>query len=162
MIKNPEESNIKLTDEQKAQLEVVQLRLSNFENEISIANKNLIVVKKEFEKATKDKLYQEETLKGLLETVKTLEEKKDELIEVNNTSITIFNETVAKTKELNESIFNQTTKIVEREKAIAQKEIDLDGKVEDFNIKLTQLLKDQVAVKTAKDAFLKANETITW
>jgi len=65
MITQPENNPIKLTDEQTAQLEEFQLRLTTLTSEIANHTKILKGIKSECDRAVSEKSYQEELLNKL-------------------------------------------------------------------------------------------------
>jgi len=153
MITQPE-SNIKLTDKHLAQIEEGENRLSNLESLITIANRNLKVVKLELERTTKDILLQTEKLTALTLQVET---KSKEL----NSITASYSETLAKLSTLNSEIENKTAQyslksiqLDDRETKIAQKEKQLSEQGEKLG-RETILFNNDKATHNAKVAKLK-------
>lgn len=161
MITAPE-SNIKFTDEQTASIKEAENRLFNLESLISIANKNLKITKTELERNMKDNISQKEILESLQTQISDCEIKKNTIIENHNTALSSFHETIKKNLEIADIHKNKEIEFTERENILSQRELEHNKKVEDFKNESNQLLKEKLAVKTAKEAFLKANESITW
>lgn len=111
---NNDTTTTKLTDNQVAQLEEFKSKLTNLESEISIANKNLIVLKKDIEKTVKDKKYQEELLAEA--TAKAEKAKKE---------ITFLEDDVADLTTTKNNLLDDI-KILDKDAKI--KKIDLDNR----------------------------------
>mgnify|MGYP001586162363 CR=1 FL=1 len=161
MINTPT-GNIRLKLENIQQLAEVEGRLSNLQSEINIATKTLRGTKMECDRAVKEKAYQEELLENLKKDVEKLEQNKKEKGEELRVVVSNSDALNKKTKELTISNSNKDTELNKREKEVLQGEKDLLKKVDDFDVKNIQLLKDQVIIKLAKDAFEKASETVKW
>lgn len=155
-------SNVQLTHEQMQQIDTVQIRLSNIQNEISIHNKLLTGLKSDVEAAIKEKTYQE----GLATDALTKAEFAQKDLEEVNIKVATA-QAIADTLQLNntsaqDSFIEKSKELTDRESALSQSEENFAKKVEDLTTQSNQLLEDQLAVKTAKEAFLKASETIKW
>lgn len=162
MIKETEEENVKLSEEENFKLTEAQRRLHVIQNEISLANKNLQLTSRDSEKAYKEKLYQEELLKNIQDQVEALKREKEEISIRLDADVATLNELLKKIKE-GESVYNIKNKqLNEREEKLNKDEEAHKKNVQDFNNKSSQFLEDQLAIKTAKEAFLKATETVTW
>lgn len=161
MIDSPTE-NVKLTFEQLQQIDVVEKRLSNLQSEIANANKILKGTKSECDRALKEKLYQEELAFNLASQIKELTTSRDNLAKEITLSTQALEDTKKTSKDLSESNYAKTDELLKREQKISQSETEHLLKVEDFNNKYNQLLDDKNAISTAKEAFLKAIETVTW
>jgi chromosome segregation ATPase len=161
MIDNTSDS-VKLTFEQLQQIDATQKRLSNLESEIIIATKTLKGTKMECDRAVKEKLYQEELLvdlNGKIESTKNVLNELSLNVDKNNATLS---ETIKKIDTMNLRYLEKTDELNERERGIKMAENSLNKEIDYFAIKSSQLLEDQFSVKTAKDAFLKATETVTW
>lgn len=153
---------IKLTPEQEASLATYQLRLANLENEISIASRNLRVIKQDTEKIVKEKIYQQE----LYDQAKAQAEKESEKLATINSEVGTAQIELDKITELHKTttlqIEFERKEIADRETVLSASESSLKNEQDYFNIKSSQLLEEQNAVNTAKEAFLKATETVSW
>lgn len=161
MIDTPTE-NVKLTFEQLQQIDVFQKTLANINNEISINTKFLISERAECEKATKETIYQKELLGELETKVESIKIRLKDLGDNLNINRIELEEINKKSQTL--GLVNQT-----RSEELDKKDKDLKINLEEynkeleiFNVKFKELLEDQFSVNSAKEAFLKALETITW
>lgn len=161
MIDSPNE-NVKLTFEQMQQIDIVQKRLSVLESEITSATKILKGTKSECDRAVKEKLYQEELLANIKEVVEQFTVKKDNLVLEIISHTTEIDNLKEKTTQLNKENYDKESDIIARTKDLDNAEYNFNQKVQDFSTKTNQLLEDQLSIKTAKDAFLKATETVSW
>lgn len=161
MIATPEK-NIVLSVEQQNHLNIYQHKLANLESEVVIAGKTLKGIKLETDRFVKERLFQEEQLSEI--------NKKIEVVTQSVFTLTIDHDALQIELSLKKEQLKQTTEdiqvkessLTEREKILSQQEEDHKKKIEDFNKKSSQLLEDQLSIQTAKDAFLKATETVTW
>ena len=161
MIDSPNE-NVKLTFEQLQKIDVVNKQLANLQSEIANAQKILKGTKLECDRAVKEKLYQEELSVGLVEQVKTLTAQKDGLVQEVTDFTTALNTLKEKTNEINKQNYEREAELIARMKDLKSKEDAFNAKVSDFTIQSSKLLEDQLSIQTAKEAFLKATETVTW
>lgn len=155
-------TNVKLKFEQIQQLAEVEGRLSILQNEIDISNKILKGLKKENERAVKERDYQKELEKDLNEKIGLAQNKlkdlnnqiteKEENLKINDIQI----QTIRTTQRIKDE------ELTVREKNLVEIEQTLKKQLDDFNYRFTQLEKDQFAIKMAKEAFLKAIDTIIW
>lgn len=161
MITAPE-SNVKLTDVQKKQLETFRGRLSNIEAEITIAQGTLQVLKDDVVKATKEKKYLLTDVETLTTQVADLQKQKDEhnslIVESQNLLRKQADEHAAadkeytqKKRELSDSSKDLSKKIATHQKNEAV-----------LNDKSKKLSEDRLSVEKAKAAFLKASESVSW
>lgn len=161
MIDTPND-NVKLTLEQMQQIDVVEKRLAVLKNEITISQNLLMGTRMEIDRATKEKEYQEELLFSLQNQVEDFSNKKDILINEINSSIEINDKLKEESAKINNENYIKISEINSRQSELESKEENFNKRMEDFNIKSSQLLEDQLSIKTAKDAFLKATEAVTW
>jgi len=161
MIDTPND-NVKLTLEQMHQIDVVEKRLAVLKNEITISQNLLMGTRMEIDRATKEKEYQEELLFSLQNQVEDFSNKKDILINEINSSIEINDKLKEESAKINNENYIKISEINSRQSELESKEENFNKRMEDFNIKSSQLLEDQLSIKTAKDAFLKATEAVTW
>lgn len=161
MIDTPSD-NIKLTFEQMQQIDVVEKRLAVLKNEITISQNLLIGTRMEMDRATKEKEYQEELLSNLQTQVEDFSKKKDILINEINSSIETNDKLKEESTKINNENYIKISEINSRQSDLESKEENFNKRMEDFNIKSSQLLEDQLSIKTAKDAFLKATEAVIW
>lgn len=157
-----EEENPKFTKEETTQINEAQRRLHVLENEISIATKNLSVTKKDAEKAYKEKIYQENLLSETKDKVRQASEFLNELLDQIRESKEILEKNTELAQKINTENEEKSNLLNQKEKELFDFESDLKSKSEDYNIKLSELSKEQVSISTAKYAFLKATETVTW
>ncbi len=140
MIDNQTDTNNPvLTPEQTKAIEEAKTRLLNLENEISIATKNLKAIKAESERVTKEVVYQNdllnETKSKLAIALVALSETEDKIlaktVELNSLSSDIKNQsTQAESK---------STDLTEREKRIADREIQQNKTLEMLHLKVETL-----------------------
>jgi uncharacterized protein (DUF3084 family) len=149
---NNDTSNIKFTDEQTRQLEEFKTRLSNTETEISIANKNLGVIKKEIEKSTKEKIYQEELLAEITPKVEAkqseLKKAEEDLVNTKGTINKLNKEITEKTLQNNAKIIeleNREIDVIKKEKGLSNREANYEA-----NFKILKKYKDDFDLKVAK------------
>lgn len=150
---NQPENNIKLTDAQLQAIEEVKNRLSNMESEVTIATKNLKVIKQDTEKAIKERAYEEERLDSIVKQIKPLEDKKvelesaiiEKLTELGKINSDIQESTVKhqeKEKELKEReelVLKNEKYLSERKEILDNKDIELNELVKEFNSKVSKL-----------------------
>lgn len=152
MLTQPE-NNITLSSEQSQAIEEVKNRLANIESEVSIATKNLRVIKADSEKAIKDKAYQEE----LLVSVSAQVVEKQSILDNLNSSIneastklsnlqSEINTKVELQAKMNKELKEREEKIEYQEKVLFTKgnlldsyREELEQKNNDFNLKVTKL-----------------------
>ena len=152
MITQPE-SNTKLDESQLKAIEETKTRLINLESEISIATKNLRVIKAETESVTKEHIYQVGLLsdiesklqpkKGELESLEQkIIEKSEELGSLSKESGIIKSQNELKANELND----REAGIVEKEKnvqnslnSLADRRNKLEEDTKVFNSKVAKL-----------------------
>lgn len=124
---NQPDKEIKLSDEQKLAIEKTQTRLSVLETEISIATKNLKVIKGDIEKAVKENLYLEETKVNLSTEVEALKNSKEKL----EVAVKEANDHLAKIKEEDICLKAEQAKTEseqnERENKIREEEKNLEN-----------------------------------
>lgn len=154
--------NVKLTFEQLQQIDVFQKTLANINNEISINSKLLIGQRADCEKATKETAYQKELLSDLETKVDSTKKQLEELSSEVTSSQNLLDENTEKNKSLGVENQSRSEELNQKEKELENKFLEHDTEEKEFNIKFNQLSEDQLSVKTAKDAFLKALETVTW
>lgn len=154
--------NVKLTLEQLQQIDVVQTRLSVLESEITTAQKILKGTKSECERATKERLYQEELINGLKEPLEQLEAKKLELLEEIQIQIGILDKARVESKLLSEDSYTRSAELKEREEKWYEYERGYHAKVDDFNKKLSELEDDKLKLTKAKEAFTEAASLVVW
>ena len=162
MINNDTTSNTKLTLEQLQQIDAVEQKLTGLNTQILVANKNLKVVNNDTLRFAREIDAQKELLASLTTQIETLETKKQQLIADINESITTLDINKKQASEVLSANDAKSGELFEREKIIANKEKDLTKKEEDYNIRHSALLEDQLSIQTAKEAFLKATETVIW
>lgn len=116
---------VKLDSTQTQAIEETKSRLLNLEGEISIANKNLKVLKGEIEKSIKEKVYQNELLQTVSAQVLQAQAKFTEITEANVKaaySVSEINQETAKKTDILNAMESEFRK---REDSIADKEADL-------------------------------------
>lgn len=146
-------NNVKFTAEQTEAVEESKRRLLNLESEISIASKNLKVIKAETEKAIKEKSYQEDLLANINGQVISAQNKFNELNESiikASDSLSSINQEIAKKSDL---IISKEKEFKDREDNLETQEKEnitfnenlnvfakeLSSKEEDFNTKVANL-----------------------
>ena len=154
--------NVRLTMENLQQLAEVEGRLSNLQNEISLATKNLSVINKDVIKAVKEREYQQElitkftdiaTQKGIeLESLKNSVAELSKQSENLNQEAILIKETHSK-KEIN---------LEERENTLKFKEEDQKKNEDDFKVGLLKLKEDRKSLDVVKSAFQEAVKLVTW
>lgn len=155
-------SNTSLTFEQMAQIEETKKRLSNLENEIIIANKNLSVINKDVVKATKEREYQEDLKSGLIIDIEKL--RKEKLI-LENSNLEINSYLEKTTKEIKEAlkdIEDNKASLSLRESAILSSENKIKKDSVNIDEKAQQILEERKVLETAYNAFNEALKTIVW
>lgn len=155
-------ANISLTFEQLAQIETTKSTLSNLENEIKIANKDLGILNKDLIKATKEREYQEELTDKLSEQIL---EKKNELSGLN-ASISQVQESIAifhkQETESRKRLIEDETKLKESQILAESFEKELIEKQEAFKIEAQKQARDREDLDIAFDTFTEALKTIKW
>lgn len=161
MIETPEK-NIVLSFEQQNHLNTFQNKLANLEGEIVKAQKNLKGIKMESERATKEKEYNEELLSEIGSKIEKNQNQLKDIKTEKELNEQALHSHLEQSKTIQQIHTAKTAELTEREKSLFIKEEEHIKKVDDFIKESHQLLKDQLAVKNAQDAFLKASDTITW
>lgn len=155
-------SNTSLTFEQMAQIEETKKRLSNLENEIIIANKNLSVINKDVVKATKEREYQEDLKSGLIIDIEKLSKEKL-ILENSNLEINSYLEkTTKEIKEALKDIEDNKASLSLRESAILSSENKIKKDLVNIDEKAQQILEERKVLETAYNAFNEALKTIVW
>jgi chromosome segregation ATPase len=129
MIDNSNE-NVKLTFEQMQQIDTVQKRLSNIENEVIIAQKNLNVVNKDVLKATREREYQEELISKLNIEIELKTQEKIKLETAVNEMQSYLEEATLKDKELKSEHKTKEIELVQKEHELSEKDKTLCAKEE--------------------------------
>lgn len=149
---NSSDKNPELTFDQLQAMDVVQKRLSNLETEISIAQKNLLIEKKEVVKATKEREYQEELLGKLNAEIPLLEEKKEKL----EIAIKEMEDYLTRASDEDRMFKTEQTKIesehVERENSIREKEIKLMNQSESLRKEVSEFKVEKEKLLDFKEA----------
>lgn len=152
MINTPS-NNIILSIEEQNRVNFLENRLKNFQDEITIAKKQLEDTRIECDKVTKERIYQEElitkaeiklyplvTKVGELE--KEIVDKTDELDHLLNeihTKIVGQETKNTELKDREEKIESQERDLTSREKLITGKNNELINQIDTFDIKVTKL-----------------------
>lgn len=154
--------NVTLTLEQMQQIEEATTRLRNIESEIVIANRNLGIENKEVVKATKERMYQEELLAGLLPKV---EDAKKNLSDINS-SIADGIATLDTIKRDKDAIEKDTAdkriELESRATNIVILEKELKDRKDEYSASAEKLANDQLLVEKAKEAFIAAADSVVW
>lgn len=152
MIEAPEK-NLELTPEQVEKEAIFRQRLQNLENEISIATKNLKVIKADVEKATKEKTYQEEILSNISSNVEEktslfnkinqeLIDKNELLYQINSKISSTSAEQEAKVmslKDREDKVTSWELLLSKKEKKVAESNQLLESHINTHNEKVTKL-----------------------
>jgi len=155
-------SNISLTFEQMAQVEETKKRLSNLENEITIATKNLNVLNKETLKATKEREYQEELISGLSGNIEKLQADK---ISLENSIIEMeyfIKNSQEEVQKANKEISDKKEDLRLKEIVISASEDRIKKDLAEIDKKASEILEDRKVLETAYNAFNEALKTIVW
>lgn len=155
-------SNTSLTFEQMAQIEETKKRLSNLENEIIIANKNLSVINKDVVKATKEREYQEDLKSGLIIDIEKLSKEKLILENANLEINSYLEKTTKEIKEALKDIEDNKASLSLRESAILSSENKIKKDLVNIDEKAQQILEERKVLETAYNAFNEALKTIVW
>lgn len=154
--------NSNLTSEQLESIEVVKMRLSNLENEISIATKNLSNLKKEAIKVTNEREYQEELLEKAVAqfSIKSAELNSLEasVVELEKDAAT-KQELISKSEKelgIKEEEFNR------RDEQLKIKESKIVENIELFRIEHNAQLQEKIKLNNIKDALLDVIKLIKW
>ena len=161
MIEQPN-ANVALTFEQLQQIDTVQNRLKNIENEITIATKNLNVVNKDVVKATKEREYQESLIANLTETSTAKQKAHDDI----SAQIVSANTTLAKTQqdttEMNKQNEAKKAELDNREAQVSAREQEHLKTLSAFKIEQEKQNNDRIALNSAKEAFSEAVKKVVW
>ena len=156
------EKNVELTFEQLQQIDVHKKILANLESEVLSAQKVLAGTKLECERAIKDLAYRNDLLSEIEPKIKS---KRDELQELNR-MVGEINAVKEKQEEeirtANKIMSDKEQELRERDAKLSISEQEHNKKVEEHNKKSDELSKHKEMVETAKNAFLKATETVKW
>lgn len=161
MIDTPTE-NVALTFEQMQQIDVVQKKLSNIQNEIVLASKLLNQTKLECQNVTKEKVYQEElldTLKIKVSEIKNIHEDLNGKVELSKNTL---EENNRKSKEIIQLYESKSIELKDKEEFLNIKIENHTKNVEEFKKESKNLLEEKKLVDNAKSIFSKALESITW
>lgn len=162
MIKDNQEDNVKLTGEQLKQIEVVQLRLANLQNEIFIAGKILSETKALCIRENKEKEYQTELLTDLISKISSKKSEYENLLRMIPETQTILDKIKKDTREIDLNNNAKKIELDEMEIFLTRKENSLLKKEEDLKSKQTKTEEDRKLLELAKNAFKKAVESVTW
>lgn len=145
MIDNSQTSNIKPTDEQAAQLEQYEIKLSNLLSEITNATKILKGTKIESDRAVKERAYQEELLAELTPKV---EEKRKQLDGFNEE----INKATSALSKLQEEIRIKSEEQIAKDYVFQSKSDELERQIAEYNTKTAQ--------SNRREASLQKNEIL--
>ncbi len=147
--------NVRLEDKQVQTLEEYKSRLINLESEISIASKNLKVIKGETERAIVDRKYQQ---KGLEDVNAKIDEANTRLgvlftaVTTAGTSLGEINQEIGKKTDILRAMEEEFKK---REDAISAKETDLERREATVSFREIDVKKSEIEL-SAKHAKLKS------
>lgn len=155
MIDNTEPS-VKMTLEQLKQLEVMETRTGNLQNEAKIATKTLDITRNDLDRVTKEKVYQE----GLLKTVEaSVTEKKAELDSLNE-KINFATVTLSEKTTLSDKVGlannAKATELLEKEATLNARIAEHDKNASDLAESVCLHLEDKTKVSKLKEDLTKA------
>lgn len=154
--------NTVLSAEEIAQITEAQRRLHVLENEISIANKNLQITKRDAEKAYKDKLYQEELLINVQKEIELLTKQKSELSAQITTETDLLEKTKIETREMAFLLAEREETVSVKEKTLENNQLEFSQKVESFNKERDEFLKEKSEMVQAKEILSTAIASLPW
>ena len=161
MITEPHKS-VALTFEQLQQIEIAKETLNNLANETEIASRNLVVVKKDVEKAAKERIYQEELLadlgKSLADKQASHEALKQQLSDTANTLSKHQDEIVY----INKKHADKASELDARETAISKSEEEIATRLNALKIEENRQKEERVKLDTALKSFSEATKTVVW
>lgn len=157
---NNSSDNVIVSPAGQSEINLLERRLLNFQQEITDVKKDLDILKIELEKINREKEYQQ----SLLDTVESsLAEKRvtlDALIQEIQERDADLEELKAKNERLKSHHKNKDEEISFKETKLTEAENAHKKLGEDFEKKYTVFLEDQKALKKAKDALIKVIEGI--
>lgn len=153
---------IEFTAEQKLQVMEWHNRLLNIQEEIEKANKELQVIETSIEVKTKHNNYLEEMGSNLEKTIETLKSERDSLSTEVNGSTKKLSEHAQETSKREQILHLREVASLRDEAEIASNKKQLEENIKEYSTKMTKLLEHQLLVEKAREAFLKAAESITW
>ncbi len=139
--------NIKLEDAQNQALEEAKGRLMNIESEISIATKNLKVLKGEIEKSIKDNKYQTELLNRVTSQVEETNTRLNVLttsVLTGSTALSEINQEIGKKGDILKAMEVQFKK---REDVISTKEQELVTRETSVGMREEDVKKSELVLK---------------
>jgi len=155
-------ANIPLNSEQTQQIEEAKKRLSNLENEISIATKNLSAASKNVFKTIKDKEYQQELIekftKEAITKSRELESLKNSVDEMQKT-LTKLRIDADDTKNIH---LKKDIELREKESSILFSERELAKKLNELESDIKKVQEDKKVIEDVKKAFSIASKSIVW
>lgn len=162
MIKNSDSSNVVFTDEQTRQLSEWRGRLMTVQEEIRFATDRREALLNEVNELKKQQAYYDGLVTTLGIQVDELKKTKEELSTNVKDSHSKLIEHEKFTKTYHESMSDRRAEVEKLEKEIKEKSIVLTEEIAKHNDRTTKLSEQKLLVDRAREAFLKATESVTW
>lgn len=146
--------NVKLSFEQLQAEDVAKKRLANLESEISIATRNLKILKGDTDRATKENIYQNEMLSTVCDQVIDKQNKATKLDEEILEKSAQLNQLLSECKGYGDKIISDKMSLKDREDTVSKREqevIDKSKKIDENN----QLLQSHIETHNKKVSKLK-------
>lgn len=154
MINQPSDT-IKFTDEQSKQLEAFQIKLSNLQTEIRIANQNINTAHNDAIVATKEREYQEQRLAEINSNIIPAQAKLDEITNAIADAQASLSEFNKKSVVRESAIATKELELKDREDQILKRERNIEAGYDDLKKKIQSHEQDAVVFQEKVSKFKK-------
>lgn len=151
-----------LDDKHAKQLEVGLQKLSNVEAEVSIANRNLRVLKDDIVKGTLELKELEDKLVKLNILVSEKQTEKENIDALLSETTGVVDKIKQEVAVLEDRIVSKEVGLSEREEAIKASELEAQLATEELRAERVAFEEEKKQVESAKEALRQASLTITW
>lgn len=146
----------------QSEINLLERRLLNFQQEITDVKNELDNAKVELKKVNREKEYQQELLTTIEETLAQKRVALDALIQETQERSAHLEELETKSTQLESNHKNKHEELSSKETKLIEGENAHKKQKEDFDKKYAQLVEDQTAVRKAKESIIKVIEGINF
>ena len=159
---NSSSKEIQFTAEQKLQTMEWHNRLVNIQEEIEKAKKQLNEVESAIEVKTKHNNYLEEMGSNIEKTIESFKTERDRLTQEVNSSTEKLSNHSQETSKRENALHLREVAVLKDEAGIDVSKKQLEERIKEHSIKVDKLSEHQLLVEKAREAFLKAAESVVW
>lgn len=152
---NNSSDNVVVSVAGQSEINLLERRLLNFQQEITDVKNELDNAKVELEKVNREKQYQQELLTTVEETLAQKRAALDALIQETQERSAHLEEIETKSIQLESNHKNRHEELSAKESKIIDAETTHNRRKEDFDKNYTKFVEDQKSVQKAKEALIK-------